>query len=73
VLITWFPRSERARANSIDSVGMYAGIGFFSPDFVLDGGILGLAFSLLVVGAVGIVFGIVWLQLYRDPTQHPGE
>jgi len=69
ILASWFPQQERARANAIYSVGMYAGIGFFSvPLFYITQqfGWRGLFF---MVGGLGIVFGVVWWQLYRDPTR----
>jgi len=69
ILASWFPQQERARANAIYSVGMYAGIGFFSvPLFYITQqfGWRGLFF---MVGGIGIVFGVVWWQLYRDPTR----
>jgi len=69
ILASWFPQQERARANAIYSVGMYAGIGFFSvPLFYITQqfGWRGLFF---IVGSIGVVFGIVWWQLYRDPTR----
>jgi ACS family D-galactonate transporter-like MFS transporter len=69
ILACWFPQQERARANAIYSVGMYAGIGFFSvPLFYITQqfGWRGLFF---IVGGMGIVFGVVWWRFYRDPTQ----
>src|SRR5678815_735829 len=57
ILAAWFPQQERARANAIYSVGMYAGIGFFSvPLFYITQqfGWRGLFF---IVGSIGVVFG----------------
>ncbi len=69
ILATWFPQSERARANSIYSVGQYAGIAFLSvPLFWLTAqfGWRGLFF---VVGGFGIVLGAVFWWMYREPSQ----
>jgi MFS transporter, ACS family, D-galactonate transporter len=69
ILASWFPQHERARANSIYSVGMYSGIGFFSvPLFVVTArfGWRGLFF---LAGGIGIAFGLLWWRIYRDPSQ----
>jgi ACS family D-galactonate transporter-like MFS transporter len=67
ILATWFPQHERARANSIYSVGQYAGLGFLSiPLFWLAQrfGWRGLFF---IVGGLGVVFGLIWWMVYRNP------
>ncbi|MEO7275507.1 MAG: MFS transporter [Vicinamibacterales bacterium] len=67
VLATWFPQHERARANGIYSFGQYVGLGFLSvPLFWLTQrvGWRGLFF---IVGALGVVFGVVWWMVYRNP------
>jgi ACS family D-galactonate transporter-like MFS transporter len=69
VLASWFPQQERARANSIYSVGMYAGIGFFSVPLFYITETFGWRGLFYIVGGIGIVFGLLWWQVYRDPTQ----
>ena len=71
VLIAWFPRAERARANSIYSVGMYFGIGFCSPLLFWMATNWGWRALFWIVGGIGIIFGILWYRLYRDPSEHP--
>ncbi len=69
VLATWFPQHERARANSVYSVGMTVGMGFLSlPLFWITQrfGWRGLFF---IVGGIGIVFSFVWWALYRNPSE----
>ena len=71
ILATWFPQHERARANAIYSFGQYVGLGFLSvPLFwiTLRFGWRGL---FLIVGGFGILFGLVWWTLYRDPANSP--
>jgi MFS transporter, ACS family, D-galactonate transporter len=70
VLIAWFPRAERARANSIYSVGMYFGIGFCSPLLFWIATNWGWRSLFWIVGGIGILFGLVWYRLYRDPSEH---
>jgi ACS family D-galactonate transporter-like MFS transporter len=69
ILASWFPQQERARANSIYSVGMYAGIGFFSVPLFYITEVFGWRGLFLLVGGIGIVFGAVWWRYYRDPAE----
>ena len=67
ILVAWFPQRERARANSVYSVGMYFGIAFLSPLLFWITATWGWRALFLIVGLVGVVFAFVWLRLYRDP------
>jgi len=69
VLASWFPQQERARANAIYSVGQYAGIGFFSVPLFLITQAFGWRWLFGIVGAIGVVFGLLWWRVYRDPAQ----
>ena len=67
ILATWFPQHERARANSVYSVGQTIGLGLLSlPLFWITQrfGWRGLFF---LVGGIGIIFSLVWWALYQDP------
>lgn len=63
----WFPAKERGMASSIYVCGQYLGTALFT------GALLWLATTydwrhvFYSTGIVGIVFGIAWLYLYRDP------
>lgn len=70
VLVNWFPQNERARANSVYSVGMYFGIAFLSPLLFWITAQFGWRALFAGVGALGVVYGFVWLRLYRDPRDH---
>ena len=69
ILAAWFPQHERARANSIYSVGMYAGIGFFSVPLFFVTARFGWRGLFFLAGALGIAFGLLWWRAYRDPSQ----
>lgn len=69
VLASWFPQSERARANATYSVGQYAGIGFFSVPLFLIAQRFGWRGLFAIVGILGVLFGILWWRVYRDPSQ----
>ena len=69
VLAHWFPQAERARANSVYSIGMYAGLAFLSaPLFWLTQN-YGWRAMFIVTGVAGIVFGFVWFALYKEPQE----
>jgi ACS family D-galactonate transporter-like MFS transporter len=67
ILATWFPQHERARANSVYSVGMNFGLGFLSVPLFWITQQFGWRGLFLIVGAVGIAFSFVWWVLYRNP------
>jgi ACS family D-galactonate transporter-like MFS transporter len=71
VLVSWFPQNERARANSVYSVGMYFGIAFLSPLLFWITAAFGWRMLFILAGLLGLVFAAVWLWLYRDPDKSP--
>jgi ACS family D-galactonate transporter-like MFS transporter len=66
ILATWFPQSERARANGIYSFGQYVGLGFLSVPLFWVTQAYGWRFLFVIVGGFGVAFGILWWLLYRD-------
>ena len=67
ILATWFPQHERARANSIYSFGQYVGLGFLSVPLFWITQRFGWRGLFFIVGGLGVVFGIVWWALFRNP------
>jgi ACS family D-galactonate transporter-like MFS transporter len=67
VLSTWFPQQERARATSTYSIGQYFGLAFLSPVLFWISSTVGWRALFLLVGSLGVVFGVAWLAIYRDP------
>ena len=67
ILAIWFPQAERARANSVYSVGQYFGLAFLSPVLFAITATFGWRALFIGVGAIGIVFGFLWLASYREP------
>jgi ACS family D-galactonate transporter-like MFS transporter len=67
VLSIWFPQHERARATGVYCVGQYFGLAFLSPVLFWISAEFGWRSLFLLVGAGGVLFGLVWLALYRDP------
>lgn len=70
ILNSWFPQNERARATGVYSVGQYVGLGFMLPVLAWIVVNWGWRELFYIVGALGIVFGLVFWALYRDPHDH---
>jgi ACS family D-galactonate transporter-like MFS transporter len=69
ILATWFPQQERARANSIYSVGQYAGIAFLSVPLFWITQQFGWRGLFFVAGGFGIVLALVFWATYREPSE----
>jgi len=67
VLGTWFPQEERARATGVYATGQYFGLAFLSPVLFWISSTLGWRTLFLLVGGVGVLFGLIWYAAYRDP------
>ena len=67
ILATWFPQHERARANGIYSFGQYVGLGFLSVPLFWMTQRFGWRGLFFIVGGLGVMFGLVWWMLYRNP------
>jgi MFS transporter, ACS family, D-galactonate transporter len=70
ILSTWFPQSERARANSVYSVGQYVGLGFMIPLLTWIAASYGWRSLFFIFGGIGVAFAFVWHRLYREPHEH---
>lgn len=69
ILATWFPQQERARANSIYSVGQYAGIAFLSVPLFWVTQQFGWRGLFFLAGGFGIVLGLLFWWFYREPSE----
>lgn len=67
ILVSWFPQHERARANSVYTVGMYSGIAFLSPVLFWITAEWGWRALFIIAGVVGLIFSAIWYVSYRDP------
>ena len=67
VVATWFPQQERAFATGVYTVGEYVGLAFLSPLLFWIMGAFGWRALFVVVGAAGILFGLMWWRSYREP------
>ena len=67
----WFPKKERALATGIFNAGTNVGIivaALTVPWIALN---LGWRWTFVLTGAVGFVWLLFWLALYRRPEDHP--
>lgn len=71
ILATWFPQNERARANSIYSVGQYAGIAFLSVPLFWITQQFGWRGLFFLAGGCGILLGGLFWRVYREPSEDP--
>jgi ACS family D-galactonate transporter-like MFS transporter len=69
ILATWFPQHERARANSIYSVGQYAGIAFLSVPLFWVTQQFGWRGLFFLAGGFGIALGGLFWWQYREPSE----
>lgn len=67
ILATWLPQNERARANGIYSIGQYAGVGLLSVPLLWAEETLGWRALFFIVGSIGVIYGLIWWNFYRDP------
>ena len=69
ILASWFPQQERARANSIYSLGQYAGIAFLSVPLFWITQRFGWRGLFFIAGGAGMCLGAVLFAVYREPSQ----
>jgi ACS family D-galactonate transporter-like MFS transporter len=69
ILATWFPQQERARANSIYSVGQYAGIAFLSVPLFWITQHFGWRGLFYLAGGSGMLLGALFWLYYREPSE----
>jgi len=71
VLSTWFPQNERAKATGVYTVGEYIGLGMLIP--VLGWALANYGWRSLFwgVGALGVVFAVIFHAMYREPHEDP--
>lgn len=71
VVTSWFPDHERAAAIAIYVSGQFIGLALLTPVLVTIQYYLGWQNLFLITGGIGLLWGVVWYLLYRDPLKHP--
>jgi ACS family D-galactonate transporter-like MFS transporter len=70
VVTNWFPDNERASAIALYTSGQYIGLAFLTPVMATIQYYLNWRGLFIITGLAGIVWGLVWYLLYRDPSKH---
>ena len=70
IVTTWFPENERASAIAVYTSGQFIGLAFLAPALTALEHYAGWQGLFFTTGLVGIVWGVVWYFIYRDPAEH---
>lgn len=70
VITSWFPDNERASAIGFYTSGQFVGLAFLAPILTTIQNYFGWRTLFIITGLVGIVWGIIWFFIYRDPLKH---
>jgi ACS family D-galactonate transporter-like MFS transporter len=72
VTTAWFPDRERGSATGFYISGQFVGIAFLTPLLFWIEDSLGWRYVFLFTGGLGVVWGLVWLFVYRSPRKFRG-
>lgn len=70
VVTAWFPEHEKGKAIAIYTSGQFVGVAFLTPVLVAIQNWIGWEGMFILMGLIGVVWGIVWYTLYRQPDEH---
>ena len=70
IVTSWFPDNERASAIAVYTSGQFIGLAFLAPALTMLEHYAGWKGLFIITGIIGILWGIVWYFIYRDPRQH---
>lgn len=71
VVERWFPRHERGTASGIYDSGARGGTLLATPLVAALIALVGWRGSFIITGALGLIWVVFWLKMYRDPRLHP--
>jgi ACS family D-galactonate transporter-like MFS transporter len=72
VAANWFPKRERGLAAGIFDSGSRIGSALSLPLVAWLIGSFSWQVSFIVTGALGLIWAVVWVAMYRDPERHAG-
>jgi ACS family D-galactonate transporter-like MFS transporter len=70
IVTNWFPNHERASAIAMYVSGQFIGLAFLTPVLVTIQFYFGWQGLFILTGLVGLVWGVIFYTLYRDPLEH---
>ncbi len=71
IVAAWFPSNERGTASAIFNSAQYFATVLFAPIMGLIITMLGWPWVFYIMGALGMLMGLVWLATVYDPRKHP--
>lgn len=72
VVTTWFPERERATTIGFYTSGQFVGLAFLTPVLAWLQHAFGWHMVFVATGAVGILWGVIWYAVYREPRDFKG-
>ena len=72
IVAAWFPSNERGTASAFFKSGQYFATVIFAPLMGWIAHDYGWRYVFFVMGALGIVMGLVWIKTVYGPKEHPG-
>ncbi|GAB1576206.1 MFS transporter [Bordetella petrii] len=72
VVTTWFPERERATAIGFYTSGQFVGLAFLTPVLAWLQHHYGWHMVFVSTGLLGIVWGVLWFMVYREPREFKG-
>ncbi|WP_417284640.1 MFS transporter [Comamonas sp.] len=72
VVTAWFPERERATAIGFYTSGQFVGLAFLTPVLSWLQHSHGWHIVFVVTGTAGIVWGVIWWLIYREPRDFKG-
>ncbi|MBO0934800.1 MFS transporter [Fibrella aquatilis] len=70
IVTSWFPDNERASAIALYVSGQFIGLAFLTPVLTMIQVNAGWKGLFIATGGIGVVWGVLWYLLYRDPLDH---
>ena len=68
IITKWFPDNERAGAIATYTSGQFIGLAFLTPALISIEHYLGWRALFYITGGIGMVWGVIWMFFYRDPS-----
>ncbi|WP_018617391.1 MFS transporter [Segetibacter koreensis] len=70
IVTSWFPDNERASAIAVYTSGQFLGLAFLTPALAAIEHFAGWRGLFIITGSIGIIWGLIWYFVYRDPIKH---
>lgn len=71
IVTSWFPDNERASAIAVYTSGQFIGLAFLTPALAAIEHFTGWRGLFIITGSIGIIWGVMWYYIYRNPADHP--